>query len=158
MTAIMAGIIKAHSTPQIAALCEKLLSHASPLLHYAEEIDPHSGRHLGNFPQAFTHDETTGTMTNDTARAKRLSALAHPIRLEVLTMTESVPISASEAAVALGEPLGTVAYHFRVLHTAGLIELVSTERRRGSVESFYQATSSGWAEFAGKLDELIALD
>ncbi len=37
------------------ALCEKLLSYASPLLLYAEEIDPHSGRHLGNFPQAFTH-------------------------------------------------------------------------------------------------------
>jgi len=37
------------------ALCEKLLSYASPLLLYAEEIDPTSGRHLGNFPQAFTH-------------------------------------------------------------------------------------------------------
>jgi len=37
------------------ALCEKLLSYASPLLLYAEEIDPHSGRHLGNFPQAFSH-------------------------------------------------------------------------------------------------------
>jgi alpha,alpha-trehalase len=36
-------------------LCEKLLSYASPLQLYAEEIDPHSGRHLGNFPQAFTH-------------------------------------------------------------------------------------------------------
>jgi GH15 family glucan-1,4-alpha-glucosidase len=36
-------------------LCEKLLSFASPLDLYAEEIDPHSGRHLGNFPQAFTH-------------------------------------------------------------------------------------------------------
>ena len=36
-------------------LCEKLLTHASPLLLYAEEIDPHTGRHLGNFPQAFTH-------------------------------------------------------------------------------------------------------
>jgi GH15 family glucan-1,4-alpha-glucosidase len=36
-------------------LCERLLSYASPLLLYAEEIDPHSGRHLGNFPQAFTH-------------------------------------------------------------------------------------------------------
>jgi GH15 family glucan-1,4-alpha-glucosidase len=37
------------------ALCEKLLSYASPLFLYAEEIDPHSGRHLGNFPQAFSH-------------------------------------------------------------------------------------------------------
>ena len=37
------------------ALCEKLLSYASPLALYAEEIDPHSGRQLGNFPQAFSH-------------------------------------------------------------------------------------------------------
>jgi GH15 family glucan-1,4-alpha-glucosidase len=36
-------------------LCDKLLSYASPLGLYAEEIDPRSGRHLGNFPQAFTH-------------------------------------------------------------------------------------------------------
>ncbi|MDP9441668.1 MAG: glycoside hydrolase family 15 protein [Actinomycetota bacterium] len=36
-------------------LCEKLLSMASPLELYAEELDPHTGRHLGNFPQAFTH-------------------------------------------------------------------------------------------------------
>jgi alpha,alpha-trehalase len=37
------------------ALCERLLSHASPLGLYAEEIDTRTGRHLGNFPQAFTH-------------------------------------------------------------------------------------------------------
>jgi hypothetical protein len=36
-------------------LCEKLLGLASPLLLYAEELDPQTGRHLGNFPQAFTH-------------------------------------------------------------------------------------------------------
>ena len=36
-------------------LCEKLISHASPLGLYAEEIEPRTGRHLGNFPQAFTH-------------------------------------------------------------------------------------------------------
>ncbi|HYL69908.1 MAG TPA: glycoside hydrolase family 15 protein, partial [Candidatus Dormibacteraeota bacterium] len=36
-------------------LCEKLIAHASPLALYAEEIDPRTGRHLGNFPQAFTH-------------------------------------------------------------------------------------------------------
>jgi alpha,alpha-trehalase len=36
-------------------LCEKLLALASPLQLYAEELDAASGRHLGNFPQAFTH-------------------------------------------------------------------------------------------------------
>jgi GH15 family glucan-1,4-alpha-glucosidase len=36
-------------------LCQKLLTFASPLLLYAEEIDTSSGEHLGNFPQAFTH-------------------------------------------------------------------------------------------------------
>jgi GH15 family glucan-1,4-alpha-glucosidase len=36
-------------------LCGKLLSFAGPLELYAEEIDPNTGQHLGNFPQAFTH-------------------------------------------------------------------------------------------------------
>ena len=36
-------------------LCEKMLSLASPLGLYAEQIDPPSGRHLGNFPQALSH-------------------------------------------------------------------------------------------------------
>jgi GH15 family glucan-1,4-alpha-glucosidase len=36
-------------------LMEKLLSVASPLGLYAEEFDTATGRHLGNFPQAFSH-------------------------------------------------------------------------------------------------------
>jgi GH15 family glucan-1,4-alpha-glucosidase len=36
-------------------LCERLLAYSSPLGLFAEEIDPITGRHLGNFPQAFTH-------------------------------------------------------------------------------------------------------
>ncbi|HEY6693287.1 MAG TPA: glycoside hydrolase family 15 protein, partial [Solirubrobacteraceae bacterium] len=36
-------------------LCERLLSQASPLGLFAEEIDTRTGRHLGNYPQAFTH-------------------------------------------------------------------------------------------------------
>jgi alpha,alpha-trehalase len=38
-----------------AAMCERLLAHASLLGLYAEELDAETGRHLGNFPQAFTH-------------------------------------------------------------------------------------------------------
>jgi GH15 family glucan-1,4-alpha-glucosidase len=36
-------------------LMEKLLRVASPLGLYAEEFDTSNGRHLGNFPQAFSH-------------------------------------------------------------------------------------------------------
>jgi GH15 family glucan-1,4-alpha-glucosidase len=42
-------------TGRARALFEKLLSFAGPLQLYAEEIDASTGRHLGNYPQAFTH-------------------------------------------------------------------------------------------------------
>jgi GH15 family glucan-1,4-alpha-glucosidase len=37
------------------ALCERLLESAGWLDLFAEELEATSGRHLGNFPQAFTH-------------------------------------------------------------------------------------------------------
>jgi GH15 family glucan-1,4-alpha-glucosidase len=40
---------------QARDLMEKLLQVASPLGLYAEEFDVTTGRHLGNFPQAFSH-------------------------------------------------------------------------------------------------------
>jgi len=36
-------------------LCERLLESSGWLDLYAEELEAHSARHLGNFPQAFTH-------------------------------------------------------------------------------------------------------
>ncbi|MGH3848346.1 MAG: glycoside hydrolase family 15 protein, partial [Pseudonocardiaceae bacterium] len=55
------------------ALCEKLLSSASQLQLYAEEIDPCSGRYLGNFPQAFTHLALINAVTAVIAEERRLS-------------------------------------------------------------------------------------
>jgi GH15 family glucan-1,4-alpha-glucosidase len=40
---------------QARDLMERLLRVASPLGLYAEEYDVHTGHHLGNFPQAFSH-------------------------------------------------------------------------------------------------------
>jgi len=52
---LVSALVEIGEVPRARDLCDKLLSYASPLALYAEEIDPHSGRHMGNFPQAFTH-------------------------------------------------------------------------------------------------------
>jgi GH15 family glucan-1,4-alpha-glucosidase len=52
---LVSALVEIGELERARGLCEKLLSYASPLALYAEEIDPITGRHLGNFPQAFTH-------------------------------------------------------------------------------------------------------
>jgi alpha,alpha-trehalase len=52
---MVSALIEIGEVSRARDLCERLLSYASPLQLYAEEIDARSGRHLGNFPQAFTH-------------------------------------------------------------------------------------------------------
>ncbi|WP_350340670.1 glycoside hydrolase family 15 protein [Candidatus Dormiibacter inghamiae] len=52
---LVSALVEIGEIARARQLCEKLLSYASPLQLYAEEIDARSGRHLGNFPQAFTH-------------------------------------------------------------------------------------------------------
>src|SRR4029079_5829476 len=52
---LVSALVEIGEVARAKALCDRLLSHASPLGLYAEELDPVSGRHLGNFPQAFTH-------------------------------------------------------------------------------------------------------
>ena len=46
------------------ALFERLLGLANDVGLLAEEYDPHSGRQLGNFPQAFSHVSLINTARN----------------------------------------------------------------------------------------------
>jgi GH15 family glucan-1,4-alpha-glucosidase len=52
---MVSALVEIGEIDRARSLCAKLLSFASPLHLYAEEIDPHTGDHLGNFPQAFSH-------------------------------------------------------------------------------------------------------
>ncbi len=61
-------------------LCERVLSHASPLLLYAEEIDACSGRHLGNFPQAFTHLALINAVMHVISQEQQAGPAASPPR------------------------------------------------------------------------------
>jgi hypothetical protein len=61
-------------------------------------------------------------------------------------MSEHGVESPSELADALGEPLGNVSYHVRILRELDCLELVRTETRRGALEHFYRATVSPWLD------------
>jgi GH15 family glucan-1,4-alpha-glucosidase len=52
---LVSALVQIGEVERARSLCTKLLAAGSRLRLYAEEIDPHSGRHLGNFPQAFSH-------------------------------------------------------------------------------------------------------
>ncbi|HEX7299603.1 MAG TPA: helix-turn-helix domain-containing protein [Solirubrobacteraceae bacterium] len=66
-------------------------------------------------------------------------ALSHPVRHRVLVALNERVASPKELAAELGEPLGNVSYHTRVLVKLGCIELVSTTQRRGALEHHYRA-------------------
>ena len=66
---LVSALVEIGEVARARKLCERLLAYASPLRLYAEEIDPKSGRHLGNFPQAFTH-------------LAQINAVVHVIRAE----------------------------------------------------------------------------
>jgi GH15 family glucan-1,4-alpha-glucosidase len=52
---LISALAEINEIDQARDLCERALGYASPLGLYAEEVDPRTGRHLGNYPQAFTH-------------------------------------------------------------------------------------------------------
>src|SRR6476661_8948636 len=67
-------------------------------------------------------------------------ALAHPLRVRILTSLHKGVSSPNQLAQELGEPLGNVSYHVKTLLDFDCVELVKTEPRRGAVEHFYRAT------------------
>jgi len=52
---LVSALVEIGELDQARVQCEKLVGAASALGLYAEEIDPATARHLGNFPQALTH-------------------------------------------------------------------------------------------------------
>ena len=67
-------------------------------------------------------------------------ALAHPLRVRILTSLHKGVSSPNQLSQELGEPLGNVSYHVKTLLEFDCVELVKTEPRRGAVEHFYRAT------------------
>ena len=69
-------------------------------------------------------------------------ALAHPVRAQILTELQKRSASPSQIADAVGESVGVVSYHVRVLTEAGLAELLGTVPKRGALQHFYAVRDS----------------
>lgn len=79
----------------------------------------------------------------DSSRADQrlFKALGHPLRQRILAALNERDASPSQLADRLGEPLGNVSYHVKILEQNGAAELVETQAVRGAVEHFYRATA-----------------
>ena len=87
--------------------------------------------------------------TNGEITDRLLYLLANPLRREIVRVVqEGEVVSPREFTRQVeGHVLSSVAYHFRVLAEAGILELVSTRPVRGSTEHFYRSQPlTGWAE------------
>lgn len=67
-----------------------------------------------------------------------VKALAHPLRLRILSVLERRSASPKEIADELDFPLTHVSYHVRQLAGLGLIKLVRTRQVRGAIEHHYR--------------------
>jgi GH15 family glucan-1,4-alpha-glucosidase len=52
---LVSALVEIGEVERARTLCQRLLAYASELGLFAEELDPRSGGHLGNTPQAFSH-------------------------------------------------------------------------------------------------------
>lgn len=68
-----------------------------------------------------------------------VKALAHPLRVQILSALEKRTASPSELAEEFKVPLPNLSYHFRMLVSLELVELVKTKPRRGAIEHYYRA-------------------
>ena len=74
-------------------------------------------------------------------------ALSHPLRQRILRQLNEAGVrSPNELSRELGDPLGNVSYHVRILRELDCVELVRTEQRRGALEHYYRATTEPWLD------------
>ena len=79
---LVSALVEIGEVDRARKLCEKLLTLGSPLQLFAEQIDPATGRHLGNFPQAFTHLALINAVVH-VVRATRRPARASQVTRQV---------------------------------------------------------------------------
>jgi len=121
--------------------------------------DPSGARLVSGFTHngdgrwgVFTEEQTSLKPITDINDPRLVKAMAHPLRVQILSVLEQRVASPRELSDELDAPLGNVSYHVRTLSSLGLIKLVKKTPRRGAIEHYYEArgravvTDKAWAE------------
>ena len=83
-------------------------------------------------------DELTPDATADDRQRSSLRAMAHPLRLRMLSLLTGAELSASEVARELDITQANASYHLRALVKAGYLIEAGTEKVRGGVAKKYR--------------------
>ena len=90
-----------------------------------------------------------------------MKALAHPLRVSILSALEHRIASPSQLADELDVPLPNLSYHIRMLVQLDMLKLVKTRPRRGAIEHYYQAkgrvvvSDRAWGEVPALVKEAM---
>jgi DNA-binding transcriptional ArsR family regulator len=71
-----------------------------------------------------------------------LRAMAHPVRLRIMSLLTGAPLTAAEVARELGLTHANASYHLRNLLAAGLIVPAGEEKIRGGIAKRYRYDAS----------------
>lgn len=82
-----------------------------------------------------------------------LRAVAHPLRLQILSLLTGTELSAAEVARELDINHANASYHLRVLEAAGELEVAAEEKIRGGVAKRYRHPWEGAARTPVKIDD-----
>lgn len=83
--------------------------------------------------------------------SSKLRAVAHPLRLQILSLLTGAEMSASEIARELGTTQANASYHLRVLAAAGHLVEAGEEKIRGGVAKRYRHP---WQEDSGRDNDI----
>ena len=80
---------------------------------------------------------------SDPDEISQLRAVAHPLRLRILSLLTAEAMSAAEVARALDLTHANASYHLRVLHEADEVVIESQEKIRGGTAKRYRYVVGG---------------
>ncbi len=72
---------------------------------------------------------------------KQIKVFAHPLRARLVEVFADKPMTAKQAAEVIGQKATKLYHHVEALERVGLIKLVKTQKKRGTVEKYYRTVA-----------------